>query len=163
MHIPLEMHIPVLQSIQVCIHKGDAMNVSQIMSTNPVSVGLDDSLGTVKDIFDNAKFRHLLVVEEGKLFGVLSDRDLLRSISPNIGTNNYTVKDLDTLKKRVHQIVTRQPITLSPEAPIAEAIAIFNSHRISCIPIVDGENVPVGIVSWRDILKNFQQICDAQR
>ncbi|MGZ3159154.1 MAG: CBS domain-containing protein, partial [Burkholderiaceae bacterium] len=82
------------------------MNVGQIMSGHPVSVGLDDSLGAVKDIFDNAKFHHLLVIEEGKLFGVVSDRDLLRHISPNIGTNNYTVKDLDTLKKRVHQIVT---------------------------------------------------------
>jgi len=138
------------------------MNVSQIMSANPVSVGLDDSLGAVKDIFDNAKFRHLIVIEEGKLFGVLSDRDLLRAISPNIGTNNYTPKDLETLKKRVHQIVTRKPITLLPDAPVADAVAIFNSHRISCIPIVDADNIPVGIVSWRDIMKNFQQICDAQ-
>jgi acetoin utilization protein AcuB len=136
------------------------MNVGQIMSEHPVSVGLDDSLGAVKDIFDNAKFHHLLVIEEGKLFGVVSDRDLLRNISPNIGTNNYTVKDLDTLKKRVHQIVTRKPITLHPEAPIADAVDIFNNHRISCIPIVDHENIPVGIVSWRDILKNFQKICN---
>ncbi|MGZ5817325.1 MAG: CBS domain-containing protein [Burkholderiaceae bacterium] len=136
------------------------MNVGQIMSGHPVSVGLDDSLGAVKDIFDNAKFHHLLVIEEGKLFGVVSDRDLLRHISPNIGTNNYTIKDLDTLKKRVHQIVTRQPISLHPEATIVDAVAIFNTHRISCIPIVDNENVPVGIITWRDIMKNFQKICD---
>ncbi|MGZ3253172.1 MAG: CBS domain-containing protein [Burkholderiaceae bacterium] len=132
------------------------------MSGHPVSVGLDDSLGAVKDIFDNAKFHHLLVIEEGKLFGVVSDRDLLRHISPNIGTNNYTIKDLDTLKKRVHQIVTRQPISLHPEATIVDAVAIFNTHRISCIPIVDNENVPVGIITWRDIMKNFQKICDEQ-
>lgn len=138
------------------------MNVGQIMSEHPVSVGLDDHLGTVKDIFDNAKFHHLLVIEEGELFGVVSDRDLLRHISPNIGTNNYTVKDLDTLKKKVHQIVTRKPITLHPEATIADAVAIFNSHRISCIPIVDNKNAPVGIITWRDILKNFQKICDEQ-
>ncbi|MGZ5883246.1 MAG: CBS domain-containing protein [Burkholderiaceae bacterium] len=138
------------------------MNVGQIMSGHPVSVGLDDSLGAVKDIFDNAKFHHLLVIEEGKLFGVVSDRDLLRHISPNIGTNNYTIKDLDTLKKRVHQIVTRQPISLHPEATIVDAVAIFNTHRISCIPIVDNENVPVGIITWRDIMKNFQKICDEQ-
>ncbi len=138
------------------------MNVGQIMTAHPVSVGLDDNLGAVKDIFDNAKFHHLLVIEEGKLFGIVSDRDLLRHISPNIGTNNYTPKDLDTLKKRVHQIVTRQPITLRPEASIADAVAIFNTHRISCIPIVDKENVPVGIISWRDILKNFQEICNEQ-
>ncbi len=134
------------------------MNVGQIMSSRPVTVGLDDSLSIVKDIFDNAKFHHLLVVDEGKLIGVVSDRDLLRSISPNIGTNNYTYKDLTTLDKRVHQIATRKPVTLLAEATVEDAIAMFNTHRISCIPIVDKDNVPVGILSWRDILKNFQKI-----
>jgi acetoin utilization protein AcuB len=130
------------------------------MSANPVTVGLDDPLSVVKDIFDNAHFHHLLVVDEGELVGVVSDRDLLRSISCNIGTNMYTPKDLETLKKRVHQIVTRKPVTLSPDATVEEAIAVFNTHRISCIPIIDASGVAVGILSWRDILKNFQRICD---
>ncbi|MBI1892117.1 MAG: CBS domain-containing protein [Burkholderiales bacterium] len=136
------------------------MKVSQIMSSNPVAVGLDDPLSTVRDIFDHAGFHHLLVVDEGELIGVVSDRDLLRHISCNIGTNVYTPKDLDTLKKRVHQIVTRKPITLAEEASVEEAIDVFNTHRISCIPIVDAAGAAVGIVSWRDILKNFQRIID---
>lgn len=135
------------------------MNVDQIMSTQIVTVGLDDPLSLVKDIFDDAHFHHLLVIDEGKLCGVVSDRDLFRAISPNIGTNRYTPQDLATLHKRVHQIVTRHPVTLPPGATVAEAVEVFNTHRISCIPIVDGDNVAVGILSWRDILKNFQQIC----
>lgn len=136
------------------------MKVSQIMSANPVTVTLDDSLAQIKEIFDNAHFHHLLVVEAGKLHGVVSDRDLLKNISCNIGTNVYTPKDLDTLKKRVHQIVTRRPITLGPDADVTEAVAIFNTHRISCIPIVDADGAAVGILSWRDIMKHFTQICD---
>ncbi len=136
------------------------MKISKIMSANPVTVSLDDPLSVVKDIFDSAKFHHLLVIDEGKLVGVVSDRDLLKSISCNIGTNTYTPKDLDTLKKRVHQIVTRKPITLPPEATVDEAIAVFNTHRISCIPVVDADGAAVGILSWRDILKNFHHICD---
>jgi acetoin utilization protein AcuB len=135
------------------------MKINQIMSTKLVTVGLDDSLGTVKDIFDNARFHHLLVIEEGKLIGVVSDRDLLRSISPNIGTNRYTLQDLATLNKRVHQIVTRKPITLSPEATVIDAVSVFNTYAISCIPVVDADGVAVGILSWRDIMKNFYQIC----
>ena len=72
----------------------DSMNVSDIMSKHVVTVEFDDRLSAVKDIFDNAKFHHLLVVEAGVLFGVVSDRDLLKSISPNIGTNRYTPRDL---------------------------------------------------------------------
>jgi acetoin utilization protein AcuB len=131
------------------------MQISQIMSTKPVSVSLDDHLDVVKDIFDNARFHHVLVVDEGKLFGVISDRDLLKAISPNIGTNRYTARDLETLAQPVHRIVTRRPLTLKPDASVDDAIAIFNSHRISCIPIVDDEGVAVGIVSWRDIMKSF--------
>jgi acetoin utilization protein AcuB len=135
------------------------MKVSQIMTPDPVTVTLDDPLSVVKEIFDNSKFHHLLVIEDGKLFGVVSDRDLLRSISCNIGTNVYTPKDLDTLKKRVHQIVSRNPIKLAPDASVEDAIAIFNSHKISCIPIADADGVAVGILSWRDIIKNFEKIC----
>jgi acetoin utilization protein AcuB len=129
------------------------MNIGQIMSTHLVTVELDDKLSTVKDIFDNAPFHHLLVIEEGKLIGVLSDRDLFKAISPNIGTGRTTSQDLATLNKRVHQIVTRKPITLSPDASAAEAAAIFLDHKISCIPVVDENNVAVGILSWRDIFK----------
>lgn len=129
------------------------MNVSQIMSTHLVTVELDDKLSTVKEIFDNARFHHLLVIDEGKLVGVVSDRDLFKAISPNIGTVRTTAQDLATLNKRVHQIVTRKPITLSPNASAAEAVAVFLDHNISCIPIVDDNNVAVGILSWRDIFK----------
>ena len=129
------------------------MNVERIMSKSIVSVEMDDSLSVVKEIFDNAHFHHLLVVEAGKLFGVISDRDLLKALSPNIGTASETTKDLATLNKKAHQILTRKPITLSPESSIYAAIEIFNNHNISCIPIVDDEHQPVGLISWRDILK----------
>lgn len=135
------------------------LQVSQIMSRDPVCIGLDDSLAAVKEVFDNAHFHHLLVVEDGKLIGVLSDRDLLRAISPNIDTTRFTTQDWATLQKRVHQIVTRHAKTLPPDAKVREAVRIFNTYSISCIPIVDSENRPLGILSWRDIMKHFDTLC----
>jgi acetoin utilization protein AcuB len=132
------------------------MNLRAIMSARVVSVELDDTLEIVREIFDSAKFRHLLVIDPGgKLRGVISDRDLLRALSPYVGTPSENARDTATLKRRVHQIMTRQPITLPPEATIADAINLFLEHRISCIPIVDKAFKPVGIVSWRDILKTM--------
>lgn len=131
------------------------MLIRDIMSERPVSVSLDDHLDVVKDIFDHAKFHHLLVIDEGKLIGVISDRDLLKAISPHIGTNRYTMRDLETLAQPVHRIVTRKPLTLTADASVDEAVAIFNAHNISCIPIVDDGGAAVGIVSWRDILKSL--------
>ena len=128
----------------------------EIMSKTVVTVEMDDSLAVIKEIFDNTGFHHLLVVESDKLLGVISDRDLLKALSPNIGTLSETVRDLASLNKRAHQIMTRKAVTLGPDAAIVDAIEIFNTHNISCIPVVDEQNKPVGIISWRDILKTLR-------
>jgi acetoin utilization protein AcuB len=131
------------------------MNLRSIMTTRVVTVELDDPLESVKKIFDSVKFHHLLVVEAGRLCGVISDRDLLRALSPYVGTRSETARDAATLKKRVHQIMTRRPVTLSPEATVADAVKLFLEHRVSCIPVVDEAFRPVGILSWRDVLKSW--------
>jgi acetoin utilization protein AcuB len=124
------------------------------MTARVVTVEMDDRLEIVKEIFDTMNFHHLLVVDEHKrLSGVVSDRDLLRAISPYVGSAAETARDLATLNKRVHQIMTRRPVTLRPQATVPEAAGLLLAHRISCIPIVDEEFKPVGIVSWRDLLR----------
>ena len=129
------------------------MQISQIMTKNPVSIAMDKPISEVKEIFEQTKFHHLLVVDEGKLVGILSDRDLLRSISPTAGTAVANARDVATLNKRVRQIMTRKLITLGPTASFYDAIALFNNNPISCIPIVDEHLNPLGIISWRDILR----------
>jgi acetoin utilization protein AcuB len=132
------------------------VSIKKIMSAKLVTVNMDDKLETVKEIFDNLKFHHLLVVEEHKLLGVVSDRDLLKALSPNIGSARETYQDIASLNKRVHQIMTRRPIVLQESATVDDAIHAFNTHGISCLPVVDLNFRPVGIVTWRDILKNLR-------
>lgn len=134
---------------------GRLVKLRDLMSTKVVSVELDDRLAVVKDIFDHMKFHHLLVVENKKLIGVVSDRDLLKAISPKLGTAAESEKDVATLNKRVHQIMTRSPLTLPPDASLGDAVNLFNTHRVSCIPIIDDDRTPVGILSWRDILRTL--------
>jgi acetoin utilization protein AcuB len=132
------------------------MALRDIMTARIVSVEMDDKLEVVKEIFDTMSFHHLLVVDQHrKLCGIVSDRDLLRALSPYVGSAAETARDLATLNKRVHQIMTRHPITLRPESTITEAVNLLLSHRISCIPVVDDAFKPVGIVSWRDLLKTL--------
>jgi acetoin utilization protein AcuB len=136
------------------------VTLQEIMSTRLVTVEPDDALESIKQIFDSVKFHHVLVVDSGrKLVGVISDRDLLRALSPYLGTSSENARDLATLKKRAHQIMTRQPITLTAEATLADAVNLFLDHRISCIPVVDPGFRPVGIVSWRDVLRGSPVVC----
>lgn len=134
------------------------MSIRNIMATEIVTVELDDTLAAVKEIFDNTGFHHLLVAANGKLAGVVSDRDLLKALSPNIGTLIETEKDVATLNKRVHQIMSRELVTLPPDASIYDAVHVFNVHTVSCIPVVDEARRPVGIVSWRDIFKAIERL-----
>ena len=132
------------------------MGVDELMSKRIVTVHMDDTLKVVKEIFDNSRFHHLLVVESDVLVGVITDRDLLKAISPNLGTAAETTRDTETLSKKAHQIMLRKPMTLRAKAKIYHAIEIFNNHNVSCIPVIDNDHKPVGIISWRDIMKTLK-------
>jgi len=133
------------------------------MSSPVVTVHLDDKLSVVREIFSRARFHHLIVIEHGKLFGVVSDRDLLKAISPNIGKGAERDADTATLNKRVHQIMSRKPIFLQEESSVLEAIRLFDEHSVSCIPIVNRDNTPVGILSWRDIIKAIRAVSQKEK
>lgn len=132
------------------------MSVEKIMTTSLVTVGLDDTLAELNELFARHKFHHLLVLYKGKLAGVVSDRDVLKAMSPNLGTAAESSRDLATLRKRVHQIMQRQLVTLTKDASIYDAVALFNRERVSCIPVVDNDMHPVGIISWRDIMRALE-------
>lgn len=129
------------------------MQASEFMSSRLVTVEPDDTLLAVREIFDNTHFHHLLVVEHGVLRGVLSDRDLLRHLSPWIGTVGELPRDTATLNKRVHQVMRRDPQTLGPDSSIGHALEKFRDCDVTCLPILDAEQRPLGIVTWRDMLK----------
>jgi acetoin utilization protein AcuB len=131
------------------------MKITEIMTEKVATVSMDDPLTVVKSVFDHCNVHHLLVVNADVLVGVISDRDLLKAMSPFLGTAAEVNRDMQTIKQRVHKIMTRKPVTLSPSASVNDAIDVFNTQQISCIPIVDEAGKPVGIVTWRDIMKTL--------
>jgi acetoin utilization protein AcuB len=132
------------------------MNIKQLMSKRISTVTLDDTLKTVQNKLKQTGYHHLLVVEGKQLYGIISDRDLFKALSPNLDTINETFKDLSTLDKKVHQIMSRKLITSTLDANIYDIISLLNQHNISCIPIVGEQQVPVGIITSRDILKAIE-------
>ena len=128
------------------------MKVSSVMTTRVVSVEMDDRLTIVKEIFDLAPFRHLVVVEGDELQGVISERDMFRCLSPFIGTDAESVRDKKTIDQRAHQVMTRSPITITSELAISDALWLMLDHSIGCLPVVDDGKI-VGIFTIYDGLK----------
>lgn len=127
--------------------------VGAIMSRRMVTVTMDDTLATIQELFKERRFHHLLVLEDRALAGIISDRDLLRSISPNIGTLSETDRDRATLNKRAHQIMTRNPVAVRATTPLDTAATLMLEKKVSCLPVTSEEGRLEGILSWRDVLK----------
>ncbi|GGQ11206.1 CBS domain-containing protein [Shewanella litoralis] len=131
------------------------ISVADIMITRVVTIDMDDRLSLAKEIFDNVSFHHLLVLDENNhLAGILSHRDFLRALSPNIGTAAELIRDTETLQKRVHQVMSHNPITIAPHCDINLASKLILDHDIGCLPVLENNNV-VGIITWKDLLKAY--------
>jgi acetoin utilization protein AcuB len=127
------------------------MHVAKIMTAHPMAVDMDTKVSQVKWIFDHHNFRHLLVTHHEQLVGVISTKDVFANLSPTVDTRLQTNKDSALLNKRAHQIMSHNPITLLENADVFDAITIFYKKKLSCLPIVDADNKPVGILTTHDV------------
>ncbi len=139
------------------------MFVRDIM-TNPVqTILLDDFILKAKDLFDRKRFHHVVVLERDRVFGVVSDRDILRVISPFVGKAMMERKqDLRTLKGRIHQIMSRSLITIGPDETVSDAARMMLRERVSCLPVVGESGSLLGIVTTRDIVSWAADMSDAK-
>ena len=132
------------------------MLIHNIMSVPPIAVTLDDTVSQVKALFASHNIHHMLVVEDGKLAGVLCEAELMRVVSPYIDSHVYSSRDLATLNQRVHQVMLRDPKRLPQTATVLQAMKLFNVYSVCCIPVVDENDVPVGIVTRSNLIKFIQ-------
>lgn len=136
---------------------GPRLKVSDIVSGRVVTVNFDDTVLVVKGIFDSVRFHHLPVVDEdGRIIGIISDRDFLKSVSPFLGTVNEQYRDVELLKKKVGLIMTRNPAVVNPETPVVDAVRLMNERKVSCLPVVPkGDTTLLGIVTWKDVVRAY--------
>ncbi|MEJ2230553.1 MAG: CBS domain-containing protein [Nitrospirales bacterium] len=130
-------------------------SIGEIMTARVVTIEMDDSLEVVRDIFRKVRFHHLLVVDNEKLVGIISDRDVLKAISPYVGTMSETDRDRATLNKRAHQIMAHHPLTVRQSCPLQEAAQLMLIRGVSCLPVTTIDGVIQGIVTWKDVFRAF--------
>lgn len=130
------------------------MKAQDIMTTNVISVDIQERLPEVKNLLESNAFHHLPVTENEKLVGIISDRDLLRLLSPFLDKASELPRDADTLNRAAHQAMTRQPVTVKADTSVEEIINWFKRLDISCLPVIDEEEHVIGIISWRDLLNH---------
>jgi acetoin utilization protein AcuB len=131
------------------------MTVDTIVSRDVVTVRPDAALMEIRGLLDQKGFNHLLVTEEDNtLCGVISDRDVLKAISPFLDTYSEEHRDVKTLSQPASKIMQSEPITVTPETTIEEASQILLDNRVSSLPVVEGDEL-VGIVTGKGMLEYF--------
>lgn len=127
------------------------------MKTKVIRISADDTLWTVKEIMDLAHVRHLPVVHQGALVGVVSQRDLLRaSLSSVMGLPADEQKVfLEGVK--IGDVMTGEPVWIAPDASIREAARIMAQRKIGCLPVVEAGGL-IGIVTETDVLQFFAEL-----
>lgn len=129
------------------------MNVSEIMRTVLVTVTMDHTVGQAREIMQMKKIRHLLVMDGSDLVGIITDRNVRSHLSPRVDTPVEGKSDIATLDAKLHQIMTRELITVTPDTPIAEAANLIIEHKIGCLPVIDRDGFTTGIITDADFLR----------
>jgi CBS-domain-containing membrane protein len=126
--------------------------VKDIMATKVSTLGHNDTLDLADHVMALDRIRHLPVLEEGRVVGVVSQRDLFRSaLAIALGYGKRAQKMLwKTL--RVKEVMSEPAITISPEATIKDAARLMIERKIGCLPVLEDERL-VGIVTETDLLR----------
>ena len=130
------------------------MTVDGIMSREVVTVSPDAALMDIRKRLQGEGLNHMLVIEDGTLCGVISDRDVLKAISPFLDTYSEEHRDVKTLSQPASEIMQADPITATPDTPIEEASRTLLDNRVSSLPVVEGDEL-MGIVTGKDMLEYY--------
>jgi acetoin utilization protein AcuB len=130
------------------------MLVKNFMAENPLTVAPDTLVVDAQKIMDKERIRCLPVLDKrGKLLGLIT-RHTLREAQPSPATA-LSRQEIDYLlsKLRVEEIMIKDPILCSPEERLDKAALLMEHHRIGHLPVVDGDNRLLGIITQRDLLR----------
>jgi CBS domain-containing protein len=150
------------------------MKASDVMSRNILSVGRDAAIAEAIRLMLDNRISGLPVIDTaGRLVGILTEGDLLRR--SETGTERHRPRWLEILMgpgrlageyvrthgRKVEEIMTRDLVSVTPDTPLDEIVALMERRRIKRVPVLEGD-IPVGIVSRADLLRALARSLEVQ-
>lgn len=131
-----------------------SMSIRQWMTPNPVSVTPETTVPDAALIMRKGGFRRLPVLENGRLVGIVTDRDLKEAM-PSSATS-LSIWELNYLlaKLPVREVMSRPVITVDEDATLEQAARLMLENKLGGLPVVSKERL-VGIVTVTDVLRAF--------
>lgn len=118
--------------------ESESDTVGEVMSTDPLVVAPEDTLGEVAERMRSRDTGSAAVAHYGRLIGILTSRDLLRAFAFRVHPS----------EARVREWMTAEPVAVPASTSVEGAVMLMNQHGIHHLPVVDGER-PVGMLGYR--------------
>ncbi len=122
------------------------MKVADYMTREVVKIDKDRKLSDALELMERHRVSRLLVVNSGRIVGIITDKDVLKVM----GSSKYSNKLPSSL--HVSTAMSRDVLTCSPDASLADAVKLMKAHRIKSLPVVNGTSL-AGILTATDVLK----------
>jgi acetoin utilization protein AcuB len=134
------------------------MPVLNLMSTKLVTVNFEDSVLKASKLMKDNRIQHLPVLKQGRLAGIVSDRDI-KEAQPSKATT-LDIHELYYLldKLTVGNVMHSRLFTITPDATVEKAAAVMLQHNISALPVVNPQGDLQGIITKGDIFRAFVSI-----
>ena len=129
------------------------MKVRELMSTELVTLTEDETLAHAQRCMERGRIRHLPVVRERSLVGLVTHRDLLAASFSIFAEDEADEQRRVFLTVPVSEVMHRDLLTVGPETPVAEAARILLRSKYGCLPVVDEAGRLVGLVTEADFLR----------
>lgn len=122
------------------------------MSKNVISITPRTTLPEAHELMKQKKIRRLPVLDNDRLVGIVTLGDVREAGASD--ASSLSIYELNYLLSRltIDKIMTRDPITIAPDAPLYEAADLMLRHKIGCLPVMEGGHL-AGLITESDIFK----------
>ncbi|MFQ6050742.1 MAG: HPP family protein [Candidatus Hydrothermarchaeota archaeon] len=137
------------------------ITVGEVMTKKVITVNEDDSFEKITKIFKEIKVNAFPVLNRhNKLVGIVSESDVMKVVEKRylskhemFGTIGSRAKILSP--RKVKDVMTRNPVTISPLATLEQAIILMLIHHVRGLPVINEKNEVIGIIVKRDIVNTL--------
>jgi acetoin utilization protein AcuB len=139
----------------------EPMIARDLMTSNPLTVTPQASIAEAWEVMRELAVRHVPVVEDGVLVGMLSDRDLAQVDIARV----LRVGGADALRAELEtpivEVMVSDVISVEPETDVSDVISLLLEHKIGALPVVEpGTREVLGIISYVDVLRALQDLVE---
>ena len=130
------------------------LTTNDLMTIDPETVTSDTTLREVVAVMNRTDIRQVLVVDEGQLVGIVTDRDVRLAVNSPL-TTNEPLDRLELLNSHTAKdCMTPNPRTITPETPIHKVAELMSAYKFGALP-VKKEDALVGIITVTDLLNQM--------